>query len=241
VNETRRTVLRDYLRVRWSTFAYNYRWSDYLFLFDGWIAKCAMAVPVVGYLILFNDSVAQHISFDTLASEAIARFGLSSGARLKLIYFGLTFLGAANILYRLRRPHVLKVGISQFSYVENAIRHFTAPAYIDIHGTIRHEGHLTNHGKYYDTEYNDFLDEALGRDEGDPRGERNGDWTAAKNKFEHLLRSMLTENFFRNDVRRRYSLTACLVLALIGYALLFVPSIDLFAKVLVVILKPMFH
>src|SRR5262249_10862015 len=133
------------LRFRWSIFLYNYAWSDYVFLFDGWIAKCAMAVPVVGYLILFNDSVSQHLSFNKLAQENLVCFGLSSIARLKLIYFGLIFLGSANILYRLRRPFILRIGTNQFHYVENALRHFTVSAYIDIHGVIRMEGHHTLH------------------------------------------------------------------------------------------------
>jgi hypothetical protein len=165
--------------------------------------------------------------------------GLSSINRLKLIYFGLIFLRSANILYRLRRPFVFRLGKNQFTYVENALRHFTASAYIDIHGTIRHEGHLTLHGKYYDSEYESFLNDALGREREDPLGEAPGDWTAAKNKYESLLRSMLIENFFRNDVKRRYSLTACIFLAFIGYFSLLVPSADLFLKVLAVSLRPL--
>ena len=227
----------DHCRMKWTGFSYNYGWSRYVVLFDGWIAKCAMAVPIVGYLILFNDSISQHISFNKLASENLIGFGVSPIARLKCIYFGLIFLGSANILYRLRRPFVFKIGTNQFDYVEKALRHFTASTYIDIHGTIRHEGHVTLHGKYYDAEYDDFLDDALGREESDHRGEKSGDWTAAKLKYEHLLRSILIENFFRNNVKRRYSLTACIVLAFIGYILLFIPSADLFVKVLVVSLR----
>jgi hypothetical protein len=227
------------LSVKWSTFVYNYGWADYVFLFDGWIAKCSMGVPIIGYLILFNDSVSQHLSFNLITNEAVFRFGISSSTRLKLIYFGLILLGTANILYRLRRPFIFKIGTNQFDYVQNALRHFTASSYINIHGVIRHEGHLTLHGKYYDSDYDDFLDDALGREEGDQRGMKTGDWTAAKNKHEHLLRSMLIENFFRNNVERRYSLTICLVTAVIGYAFLLVPSADLFLKVLAVSLRPM--
>lgn len=235
----RRIPVFDRARMRWDIFAYNYCWSDYIFLFDGWIAKCAMAVPIVGYLILFNDSVSQHISFNNLTGETISWLGLSSDARLKLIYFALIFLGTANIFYRMRRPHIFKIGTNQVDYVENALRHFTASAYIDINGTIRHEGHVTTHGKYYDADYDDFLDDALGREEGDRRGQKSGNWAAAKNKHEHLLRSMLIDNFFRYNVKRRGSLTACIMVALIGYVLLFIPSVDLFLKVLAVSLRPL--
>src|SRR5216683_2628609 len=124
----------SYWRMRWSAFDYNYGWSDYLYLFDGWVAKCAMGVPVIGYLILFNDSISQHLSFNKLASKNVLGFGLSSGARLKLIYFGLIFLGSANILYRIHRPFVFKIGTNQFEYVENALKHFTVSAYMRFSG-----------------------------------------------------------------------------------------------------------
>ena len=111
----------DDVQFRWSIFIYNFRWSDYVFLFDGWIANCSLAVPVIGYLILFNDTIAQHLSFNRLAGENVIGFGLSALSRLKLIYFGLIFLGSANIIYRIRRPFVFKFGRSEPEYVENAL------------------------------------------------------------------------------------------------------------------------
>ena len=63
------------------------------------------------------------------------------------------------------------------------------------------------------------------------------DWTQAKGKYEGLMRSMLIENFFRNNVMRRTSLTLCIVLSVVGYVLLLVPSADLFVKVLTVSLR----
>jgi hypothetical protein len=193
-----------------------------------------MAVPVVGYLILFNDTVSQHLAFNRLASENVLGFGLSSLTRLKLIYFGLIFLGSANILYRIRRPFGFKIGTNQFAYVEKALIHFTVSAYIDIHGVIRHEGHHTLHGKYYGADYDAFLELALGAKDQRGKGQSTSNWAEAKSKYEELLRSMLIENFARNDVKRRKSLSACIGLAAIGYLLLLVPSADLFMKVITV-------
>jgi hypothetical protein len=225
----------SYWQMKWQIFVYNYGWSRYVFLFDGWIARSAMAVPIVGYLILFNDSISQHLSFKILAGESTSWFGLSSSARLKLIYFGLIFLGIATILYRLRRPYVFRIGTNQFDYVERALRHFTASAYIDTHGAIRHEGHHTLHGKYYDSEYEAFLNLALGKvDEHGHRREATANWNEAKSKYEGLLRSMLIENFSRNEVTRRFSLSFSIIWALAGYTFLLIPSIDLFLRVLAV-------
>jgi hypothetical protein len=227
----------DYWRMKWGGFAYNYGWSSYVLLFDGWIAKFAMAVPIVGYLILFNDSISQHLSFNKLADESAVRFGLSSIARLKFIYFGLIFLGSANILYRIRRPFVLKIGTNQFAYVEKALTHFTVSSYIDINGEIQQHGHTTLHGKYCDSEFESFLNLALGARGIVGRDESSANWLAAKNKYEGLLRSMLIENFFRNNITRRVSLSFCILLSISGYTLLLIPSADLFLKVMSVVLR----
>jgi hypothetical protein len=194
-----------------------------------------MAVPIIGYLIIFNDTISQHLSFNKLAGENTIDFGLSSIERLKLIYFGLIFLGSANIIYRIRRPFIIKLGRNTFEYVTNALSQFTISEYINIHGTIRHEGHQTLYGKYYDSEYETFLDMALGKKRiGNDRDESTAHWVGAKNKHEGLLRSMLIENFFRNDIKRRWSLTLCIFLSLVGYFLLLIPSADLFLKVVAV-------
>jgi hypothetical protein len=224
--------------MKWSTFSYNYRWSDYVVLFDGWVAKSAMAVPIVGYLILFNDSVSEHLSFNRLASENSFPHGLTSIARLKFIYLGLILLGSANILYRLRRPFVLTIGTSQFSYVEKALEHFTVSEYININGEISHYGPRTLYGKYYDADFDSFLDLALGtrRSKGE-RDESSANWASAKSKYEGLLRAILIENFSRHVVKRRVWLTFCILIASLGYLLLLVPSADLFIKVMSVIFR----
>lgn len=226
----------DYLRMKWTILVYNYQWPDYIPLFDGWIARCSMAVPIVGYLILFNDSISQHIAFNSLASEQLLSFGISPGARLKFLYFGLLALGASNIVYRIRRPYALKIGKNQFEYVETALKHFTVDDYIQINGEIKSCGFdpYTQHGKYYNSEFDAFLKMSIGGNYGKDADATH--WVEAKRKFEGLLRAMLIENFFRKKIRRRYSLTFCIFLSLVGYFLLLVPSADLFLKVMSVVL-----
>lgn len=227
----------DFLRMKWDIFKYNYGWPDYIQLFDGWLAKCSMAVPIVGYLILFNDSISQHIAFNYLANEQSLSFGITSAARLKFIYFGLISLGCANILYRLRRPYVLKIGKAQFEYVEAGLKHFTAEDYININGEIKSSGRgpYTQQGKYNKSEFDEFLDSSLGEELDQDPNPSSGHWVEAKNKYEGLLRSILIEHFFRQKIRNRYSLSCCIVFSVFGYCLLLIPSADLFLKVLSVV------
>ncbi len=237
--------LTDRMKMRWYSFSYNFGWPEYMPLFDGWVARCAMAVPVVGYLILFNDSIAEHISFDRLAAETTSAFGLTASARLKLIYFGLLFLGIANILYRWRRPWVMRMANNQIDYVERGLKHFPIGTYVELHDMIRYRGRdaYTRHGKYYDNEWEDFVEAATGSRPGAnirDTSKRSGHWNEAKSKFENLLRSILTETFFREAYHtRRWWLVICLVFAAIGYLLLAIPSVDLLLKVLLVIVEPL--
>jgi hypothetical protein len=199
--------IRDHAQMKWSTFSYNFGWSRYINLLDGWIPRLSFAVPIVGYLILFNDSVAKHLTFLELTSGHSA-FGLSGSARLKLIYIGLILLGVANIIFRWKRPHVLRLARDEFSYVETGLRNFTLGAFIEFHGRIRHSGlgHFTRHGQYYDSDWEAFLDHAAGKEKdsrGSGRDPTTAHWTEAKAKYEDLIRSILTETFFRENTRTR--------------------------------------
>lgn len=223
--------IKSNIRSKISVFTYNFGWSDYIYLFDGWSARSAAIVPVIGYLIIFNDGISNHLSFNNIAGPEDGY--LNSKERLKLIYFGLIGLGVSSILYRIRRPYIFKLGTDEFEYVERGLRHFIAPDYIDLHHTIRNEGHYTRHGKYSDQRYEEFYRDAFGeRDQSGkittpPRG-----WVEVKSQHEYLLRSMLIENFFRNNVNRRISMTFCLLLSVFGYFLLAIPSLDLFLRIL---------
>ena len=231
----------NYLRMKWQIFTYNFAWPKYVFLLNGWLAKCAMAVPFVGYLIIFNDTVSSHLSFDRLANESASAFGLTSLARLKFLYLGMVSLGVANAFYYLRRPYVLRIGIDQVEYVDRALKNFTLENYISIHDEIRHSGYdpYTRHGKYYDSEYESFMNYAAPSSDGGLAAmSQQFHWVDAKAKYETLLRSMLIENYFRNSIKNRVSLSISLVLAVLGYVLMAIPSADLFLKVMRVIVRP---
>lgn len=231
-------LLLEKAKTKWQGFWHNFQWPDYDWLLDGWLSRLAYGVPLVGYLVLFNDSISTNLKFESLAGQIYSPLGLSSGARLKFIYLGLVFLGVGNVLYRVLRPHVMKIGVGEFNYVETAIKHFTFSAYNDLHYRIRHSDFhpRTVHGKYYDSEWEGFRIAAIGpAAETLRQGEENqkqADWTAAKNKYESLLRSILIETHFCEVTKKRPYLIICLGLALLGYLLLLIPSVDLFVSVI---------
>ena len=220
----------------WQTFKYNFRWSDYIWLMNGWLNKFAFAIPAIGYLILFNDSVVSILNFQQLTGSNLLYSGLHSGARLKLIYFGLIFMGTANMMYFVFRPHVLRLAESETPYVTKAFEIYTVREYININDRINLHGHVTLYGKYYDAEWDFFIKEALGTlGTNEQIGAIIGNWASAKSRHENLLRSMLLDNFFRYDTGRRIKLTITIAISMTGYVLIFIPSLDLFIKVLTVV------
>lgn len=190
-----------------------------------------MTVPLLGYLILFNDSVSELLTFQVLIGESESSFGLSGSQRLRCLYFGLVSLGVSNIIYRLRRPYIFRFGTNITEYTRTCLEIFTSYDFTQIHHRIRADGHLTIGGKYYDSEWDGFLADARDPDAGTEQAKNTGDWSLAVRKHGDLLRAMLSENFFRGETTRRPWLTACLMLSSCGYLLLIVPGADLFIKV----------
>ena len=241
MKETFMTLI-DHFSMKWQVFKYNFKWPDYVWLLDGWIARSAMAIPFVGYLILFNDSVAVHLKFDSLAAENLSPFGLSPGARLKFIYMSLVLLGCANILYRWCRPRVMQIGINQNDYVESGLKNFTFLDYVNMHLEIKRSGidAHTMHGKYDNSGWDAFEAETLDPESGVKENVKAAHWVEAKNKFESLLRSILIETYISRVIKRRGLLVVSVFIALVGYFLLAIPSVDLFLKVMRVILTSLY-
>lgn len=230
----------NHLKVKWQVFDYNYHWQDYSFLFRGVFPRTSIAIPLVGYLIIFNDGLAQHLSFDLLINSEANYSVVTSYMRLRMTYFGLVLVGVGSTIYFLRRPHVIKTGDTFESYRAAMMERASPSLFINLHYHIREKGvdPYTREGKYYDKTFEDFYEMATGA----PRGasireayERGtqANWPEAVRRYEPMLNGMLYETYFREGRKRRVALTVCLALTFAGYMLLFIPSLDLFVRVLV--------
>jgi hypothetical protein len=228
------SLLQYHLRSYW----YNLCWSNYVGFIDGWVPRFAFFVPLVGYLILFNDWAADALVFERITSHAPQNLLMSSQARLRMIYFGLIFLGVSNLLYRMRRPSALRFGTNKIDAIRNGLDYFTIHDFIDIHETIESKGHKTLHGKYETSEWEGFKRATLNKGDATERlgfggVVKNGNWEMAKQEYGSLLRSMLHEWFFREDTSRRVCLILCLIFSTSGYLLLAYSSLELFLKVFI--------
>ena len=231
----------NWIRFRWSIFAYNFQWSSFGFLFHGNLARVSAFIPLFGYLILFNDGISQHLTFENLAPVGMKTAVLSSASRLRLVYFGLILLGIAELIYILRRPNVMKLGKDFYSY-KDRILSLSSPKYFSqIHHEIRNCDFdpLTQGGKYYDRDYEDFMEVCTGAKPGLSIREaydkgKLSSWDEAVKRFEPLVTGLLEEKYFREGRKRLTALSLAVSLALFGYLLLAIPSIELLIRVIAV-------
>lgn len=232
-----------WIRLKWSIFAYNFQWENYTFLFHGNIARVSAFVPLFGYLIIFNDGISQYLTFEKLAPKEIGTLFISSDARLRLVYFGLIMLGVSELIYVLRRPHVIRLGKDFFSFKEKVLSLASPRYFSEIHYSLKSSGFdpYTQGGKYYDRDYEDFIEVCTGARPGTSIKEayekgKSANWDEARNRFEPLLTGMLEEKYFMEGRKRRFSLSLALFFALLGYIFLAIPSIELLLRVIKVTL-----
>jgi hypothetical protein len=226
--------------LRWYKFKYNFGWSNYAWLFENWIARSTFLVPFLGYLVLFNDEIANLVKFETIANETALNFGLSSKDRLRLIYLGLLLLSVAQASYLFFRPSLLRFSSDIRGFVDYGLTYFTFGDFLALHDTIGYSGSgpVSGYGDYSTSEWEAFVALATGETVQFNQQERRGrliegaDWTKAKSKYEDLLKSILKETFAVRNRKKRTLLAFTLFLGFLGYLFLLLPSIDLTVKVL---------
>ena len=87
------------------------RWNFVEKVANNNLSKIIGLVPLVGYLILFNDQIANLASFDTIANaqdDNFSPFLLSSLVKLRFVFFGSLLVLLSNLTFNLFRPPVLE-------------------------------------------------------------------------------------------------------------------------------------
>ncbi len=85
-------------------------------------------IPLVGYIILFNDEISEMISFDNIAGvdpDATSPFYLSGLCKMRLVFFGCILLFIANVLYKLCRPSSLEIAKDDIIFSTRVMESFT--------------------------------------------------------------------------------------------------------------------
>lgn len=149
------------LATKLDSFWYNFAWYDYAKLLNGVPSKLAIAFPLIGYAILFNDYVLADYGFENLTGDVKTYFVLDTDMKLRFAFIGSMLVAFGNALYKLRRPHIMKHGESQIAFNQTAEALFTYGDFLNLHNQIRRSGYdpWTRDGKYYDEEWEAFADD----------------------------------------------------------------------------------
>lgn len=104
------------------------RWSTLRGLGNLPIAKATMAVPVIGYFLLFNEEIVNFLSLHTDFCEP-ARCGPS--LRLVLLYIGCCWIALGAALYSMSCPKLIKKYDSAAAFFEAESTYFSQPRNLD--------------------------------------------------------------------------------------------------------------
>lgn len=88
----------------WEAFCALVTWESLGKIYRSKAVNLTICIPFIGYLLLLNDQAAALTLFTAVIDETPA----ASLVRLYQIYFGLVFLGLASILYMIFCPRVIK-------------------------------------------------------------------------------------------------------------------------------------
>jgi len=93
------------------------------------LSRIIAVVPIVGYLILFNDYVAETLQFNVLAgarADDPSPFFIPTDVKLRLVFLGSLLVLVANIASRIFSPNELEHSSNGFVFSDRVFESFSA-------------------------------------------------------------------------------------------------------------------
>ena len=94
-------------------------WARLCMALDTRASQVLVAIPIVGYILIFNDQISSFFEFDRITNGGTLIF--STLERLRLLYFGLIILGGATLWLRLRCPTEILENPSKSDFVREKL------------------------------------------------------------------------------------------------------------------------
>lgn len=202
-------------------FAYGYRplhWDRLGRLGRSRIMSLTILMPVIGYMILFNENVFSYLSLKkeiigggvSVSVEPGVPLEWTTSYRLYCLYFGLSFFGIASLIFKLCCPDLAQNYRHADSYIENAMPYLTREK----------SGKLPSRISELKNELPSFT-------------HSSHDYTSLTNYAKFVSDREAAEGAITNAMRERYVLTRALypvrrfltaILYLVGMAFLAIPT-----------------
>jgi len=196
------------------------------------LTKLIAAIPIVGYLILFNDQFATALSFKTIAGShdsATSPFWMESVTKLRLSLFGSLLVLTSNLVFRVYNPKVLTIASGDLDFCEKVVSNYSRTEIIDIEKQVISDSWVIRSNLFNEdggTGFSYIKDKKTSRISG-------------FNNRQYLMRER--SEYIRNIARewwagqmhsRWIARYACLLFAVVGYLMLFIPTLDILQAVI---------
>jgi hypothetical protein len=184
-------------------------------------AKLTILIPLVGYIVLLNDTIISHLEL----SEKI--FGAPTGAtltKLLLIYCGLVCVAVASVIFATRCPLELKKYASSEDYIAGEEDYLSERKMAIIEKRLETGDNIAraDQGGY----------RAMSRAEPTPQTPAE-----IKDKYARLYRIELNLYYEMLDRSRLWARWTAGTLYAIGIILLLIPAVMVFYKVMTVLIR----
>lgn len=192
-----------------------------------------MFVPVIGYLILFNEHFVEYfyLSEKFVWNDEKIRSGSDVNYRLFFIYFGLSFIGFGSLIFQLFCPSQIKDYLSMALYVESE-RNMGSPARFQH---VRDQIHTEYSRRYknsalmskYMHRLITTLSEFGGKKEGAVvLGEKVVEPTEVDNET-------LKADYFLSNIRHTKIRFIITIMYALGFFMISIPTLDTFVRVFI--------
>lgn len=204
-------------------------WSRLRGIGNSAAAKATILIPLVGYLFLFNDHFIGWLQLHDAVAPSIPTDsdGTELSWRLLFLYYGLTFVAMATIVYALSCPHICKRYADSVEFSRHVQEvHASQAAFAGLVNELQHKVNMANRVP------NNILNAA----EDELKLLRD---TAAAEAWESLQASerpsvllrLLVAKYNLMDFERRVFRGATAALYVVGLAMLAIPAAQLFYRV----------
>ncbi|WP_170573538.1 hypothetical protein [Ruegeria atlantica] len=99
------------------------------------LTRVVALVPIIGYLILFNDRIAEIASFRMIAGVepgVETPFYLTGIAKMRLVFFGSLLLLCSNLIFKVFRPPVLELAKGDIEFAARVSERYSVYELADM-------------------------------------------------------------------------------------------------------------
>ncbi len=181
-------------------------WSSVNTLSNSFAARATILIPLIGYLVLFNEKIDGYLNLIGALNGADSHYGVS--LRLLSLYMGLCFVAAAVMVYSLRCPRDIKGFSTAPDFIGGVQNTISGPSLRIIEVAVASDPTLAD-------EFEALRSVRRASEANDPQ----------------YVRGLLFLRFGQLDRSREYSRFFCILLYAMGFAFISIPSGLVFIKI----------